>query len=130
MLYLGELNGSRTHNYPDIRIEHYQGASESVPIKERKGVQVQINVCPRGQTNCLAPPPFLFVGNVRPQETKKLITFLHQGGQVLYIEGGQTFYVGGSSEKIDAHKANFLVSKASKLLQELEFKGARRALKF
>ena len=53
-----------------------------------------------GDKQIVCPPPFLFVGNVRPQETKKLIKFLHQGGQVLYIEGGQTFYVGGSSEKI------------------------------
>ena len=83
-----------------------------------------------GDKQIVCPPPLPLCRKCETPGDKKLITFLHQGGQVLYIEGGQTFYVGGSSEKIDAHKANFLVSKASKLLQELEFKGARRALKF
>ena len=82
MLYLGELNGSRTHNYPDIRIEHYQGASESVPIKERKGVQVQINVCPRGQTNCLS---LRDKQNVTDRRTDRLTDRLTK--RFIYIEG-------------------------------------------
>ena len=63
------------------------------------------------------------------------VTFF--GPPKLFVPGGQTFYVvgGGDHDDVDVYeeiyvsKVNFIVSEAS-FLQELEFLGARRALKF